>query len=183
MTYLIHFFFYKLHLTNHMMCNWLTQKNQVWVINLGIGLQFLSCKNWLIRVIRLGIKQHSLVELFSSRGVMWPGRVLPISTADDEGEGEDEGWPADDASSGLAVAGFDLQRTGHGLPHVRLTPPDVQHWDVHEGHLDASVGPESEVAHGTLVWLHVTAAKQLRWPENTKTVRWDDDLQQSNSTD
>lgn len=56
-----------------------------------------------------------------------------------------------DAPSGLAVAGFDLQGTGHGLPHVWQTLPDVQHRDVHERHLDRPIGPQLNVIHGALV--------------------------------
>jgi len=58
---------------------------------------------------------------------------------------------ADDAASGLAVAGFDLQGTGHSLPHVWQTLPYVQHGDVHERHLDRPIGPQLNVIHGTLV--------------------------------
>lgn len=56
-----------------------------------------------------------------------------------------------DAASGLAVAGFNLQGTSHGLPHVRQTLPDVQHRDVHEWHLDRPIGPQLDVVHGALV--------------------------------
>ena len=49
------------------------------------------------------------------------------------------------------MARFDLQGTGHGLPHVRQTLPDVQHGDVHERHLDRPVGPQLDVVHGALV--------------------------------
>ena len=76
-----------------------------------------------------------------------------------------------DAPSGLAVAGFDLQRTRHGLPRVRETLPDVQHWDVHEGHLDGPVGPELDVVHGSLVRLDVAAAEQLSGPERQISQR------------
>lgn len=76
---------------------------------------------------------------------------------------------ADDAPRELAVTRFDLQRAGHGLPHVRQALPDVQHWDVHEGHVDGSIGPQPDVAHGALVRLHVAAAEQLRWPVDTHT--------------
>lgn len=56
-----------------------------------------------------------------------------------------------DAASGPAVAGFDLQGAGHSLPHVGLTLPDVQHRDVHEGHLNCTIRPQLDVIHGTLV--------------------------------
>lgn len=69
-----------------------------------------------------------------------------------------------DAASGPAVAGFDLQGAGHSLPHVGLTLPDVQHRDVHEGHLNCTIRPQLDVIHGTLVRLDVAAAKQLRRP-------------------
>lgn len=76
---------------------------------------------------------------------------------------------ADDAASELAVTRFDLQRAGHSLPHVRQTLPDVQHWDVHERHLDRAVGPQLDVVHGALVGLHVAAAEQLRRPAERHT--------------
>lgn len=76
---------------------------------------------------------------------------------------------ADDAPSELAVTRFDLQRAGHSLPHVRQTLPDVQHWDVHERHLDRAVGPQLDVVHSALVGLHVAAAEQLRRPVETHT--------------
>lgn len=62
------------------------------------------------------------------------------------------------------MAGFDLQRTRHRLPHVRQTLPDVQHRDVHVGHLDGAVGPQLEVVHGALVRLDVAAPEQLSGP-------------------
>ena len=49
------------------------------------------------------------------------------------------------------MAGFDLQRAGHGLPHVWQTLPDVQHGDVHKRHLDRPIGPQLDVVHGSLV--------------------------------
>lgn len=55
------------------------------------------------------------------------------------------------APSGPAVAGFDLQGAGHSLPHVGLTLPNVQHRDVHEGHLNCTIRPQLDVIHGTLV--------------------------------
>lgn len=67
--------------------------------------------------------------------------------------------PADDAATGLATAGLDLQGAGHGLPHVRPALPDVQHGDVHEGHLDGAVGPQLDVVHGTLVGLDIAATE------------------------
>lgn len=69
-----------------------------------------------------------------------------------------------DAPPGLAVAGLDLEGTGHGLPHVGQTLPDVQHRDVHEGHLDGAIGPQLHVVHGALVRLDVAAAEQLGRP-------------------
>ena len=72
---------------------------------------------------------------------------------------------ADEAPPGLAQAGFDLQGAGHGLPHVGETLPDVQHRDVHEGHLDRAVGPQLHVVHGALIRLDVAAAEQLCGPE------------------
>lgn len=59
--------------------------------------------------------------------------------------------PADDAAAGLAVAGLNLQGAGYRLPHVHTALPDVQHGDVHEGHLDGAVRPQLDVVHGTLV--------------------------------
>ena len=67
-------------------------------------------------------------------------------------------------ASGLDVAGFDLQRTRHRLPHVRQTLPDVQHRDVHVGHPDGAVGPQLEVVHGALVRLDIAAPEQLCGP-------------------
>jgi len=58
---------------------------------------------------------------------------------------------ADDAAPGLAVTRLDLQNAGHRLPHLRLALPDVQHGDVHEGHLDRPIGPQLDVVHRPLV--------------------------------
>lgn len=66
-----------------------------------------------------------------------------------------------DAPSRFAVAGFDLQRTGHSLPHFWETLPDVQNRYVHEGHFDCTIGPQLDVIHGTLVRLHIATAEQL----------------------
>lgn len=49
------------------------------------------------------------------------------------------------------MAGFDLERTGHCLPHVWQTLPDVQNRDVHKRHLYRPVGPQLDVVHGSLV--------------------------------